>query len=102
MRMLRKVYEVRVNDPGVLLVFRNRVVRTPVKLRVSELELKGVELSIRTSGIINYSVNLVTEETREKLVLHSEDLIVEEPLIEELEEINKPRTILEELLEDEK
>ena len=100
--MLRKVYEVRVNDPGVLLVFRNRVVRTPVKLRVSELELKGVELSIRTSGIINYSVNLVTEETREKLVLHSEDLIVEEPLIEELEEINKPRTILEELLEDEK
>lgn len=98
--MSRKVYEVILNDPGRLLVFRNRVVRTPVKLRVLELELKSVELSIRTSGIMNYSINLVPEETEEKLVLHSEDLIIEEPLIEELEE-SKPRTILEELLEDE-
>lgn len=99
--MSRKVYEVIINDPGRLLVFRNRAVRTPVKLRVSELELKGVELSIRISGITNYSINLVPEETGEKLVLHSEDLIIEEPLIEELEESN-PRAILEELLEDEK
>lgn len=97
--MLRRVYEVKLNDPGVLFVFRNRVVRTPVKLRVLELELKGVELSIRINGIINYSVNLVAEETGVRL--HPEDLIIGEPLIEELED-SKPRTILEELLENEK
>jgi len=99
--MSRKVYEVRLNDPGKLIVFRNRVVRTPVKLRVLELELKGVKLSIRSNSIRNYSINLVTEEIEERVVLYPKDLIiVKEPLIEELKD-SKPGTILEKLLEDE-
>ena len=107
--MSKRVYEVKISDPGRLLTLKNRVVRTPTKFRVSELDLKGVKLKIHDTGIVDFSVSLVEERS----ISHHESLIKNEPLIEELEDLSKeepliekledstPKTILEELLEDE-
>ncbi len=102
MRM-KKLLDVKVR--GAALIFRNRIVRTPVKIEVTDSEFKLLEVQLRRHGINDYSYGPLPVKEIEKPGLWTwgdeaaeiddeEDL--EEPSLEELEDV-EPKTLLERL-----
>lgn len=103
MRM-KKLLDIKVR--GAELIFRNRVIRTPVKIEVTDNEFKLLEVQLRRHGINDYSYGpfpvkeiekpglwTLEDEAAEIEIADEEDL--EEPALEELEDNSK--TLLERL-----
>ena len=91
---------------GAELIFRNRVVRTPVKIEVTDNEFKLLEVQLRRHGINDYSYGpLPVKEIEEpglgtwgdeaEIEIDAEEDL-EEPALEELEDV-EPKTLLERL-----
>lgn len=98
---MKRKYKVNINDPGRLIFFRNREVRTPVEVEVLESELDYIKLKIRANGIVDYSISLVNNEVSMLDLSFENDKEMEEPLVEELEECNQePKTLLEKLSQE--
>ncbi len=108
MRM-NKLLDIRVR--GAELIFRNRVIRTPVKIEVTDNEFKLLEIQLRRHGIDDYSYGPLPVKEIEKPGLwiwgdeepeieinDEEDL--EEPTLEELEDVSS-KTMLERLANNE-
>ncbi len=84
-------------DTGKFIYFKNRKVRTPVTLEVTDRDLKNLHVVLRMAGVQNYEVVLEENKRIEKV-----DVVIDENkhvIIEELKvEENEPLTILEELM----
>lgn len=92
---------------GAKLIFRNRVVRTPVKIEVTDNEFKLLEVQLRRHGIDDYSYGSLPvkeiekpglwtwgDEAAEIEIADEEDL--KEPALEDLED-DDSKTLLERL-----
>ena len=85
-------------DTNKFIYFKNRKVRTPVTLEVTDDDLKKLHIALRMAGVQNYEVVLEEKNKTVKKV----DIVIDENkhvIIEEFEvEEKDPSTILEELM----
>lgn len=103
MRM-KKLLDIRAR--GIKLIFRNRLVRTPVKMEVTSNEFKLLESQLRRHGVSDYTYGPIPDkeilkpglwtwgDEEARIEINEEDL--EEPTLEELED-DESKTILERL-----
>lgn len=77
---MSELYTVKVRTPGKKIFFRNRIVRSPVELKMTKDELSMFKVRF-SSGVVDYSVELSTKGDKSKEKIS----VVTEPLIEELE-----------------
>lgn len=49
------MFELTIDTPGILIVIDNRYVRTPLKIRISEKELKSIINTLKINGIDKFS-----------------------------------------------
>ena len=86
---------VRIFDRNKKINFKNREIRTPVNIEVTEKELRILHTSLRLAGINDFKVETVIDNKHtiiDKPILIEEDKKV---IIEELDE--EPKTLLERL-----
>lgn len=85
-------------DTNKFIYFKNRKVRTPVTLEVTDADLKKLHIALRMADVQNYEVVFKEKNKIEEKV----DMVIDENkhvIIEELEVgENEPSTILEELM----
>ncbi len=102
---MKKLLDIRVR--GVELIFRNRVIRAPVKIEVTDNEFKLLEVQLRRHGINDYSYGplpvkeikkpgLWTWGDEEAKIEIDDEEDLEEPTLEELEDVES-KTLLERL-----
>jgi stalled ribosome rescue protein Dom34 len=86
-----------INEPAKKIIFKERVLRTPVHISVTDAEFKLLEVQMRAQGIVDYQ--LVDSSEMEKPVTPEVDL-EEEMKIAKKSKPSKPKeemTILERL-----
>jgi len=84
-----------IEDKAKSIIFKNRKVRTPVKLIVSDSELKALKVKMKMAAIQNWKVGAIKKEEKSEII----DYDYEEPkevIVEELE--TEPKTTLEKLM----
>lgn len=101
-------YRIKVETPGKEVTFKNRKIRSPFTLVVSDSDLNLVRAVFASSGIKDYSVEKferekidavdVVEPTWEDIITNEVDTTVVEELFDESEE--EPTTLLKKLLKD--
>lgn len=82
-----------IEDRAKFIYFRNRKIRTPVTLNVTDAELKHLKVAMKMADVQNWKVEIPTNKKDEVI-----DYDYEEPtdcVIEELEDEEEPKTILE-------
>lgn len=88
-----------IEDRAKFVRFKNRKVRTPVTLDInSESELKQLIVSMKMADIQNWKVEVRSEKTNEVI-----DYDYNEPkeyVVEELDDVEEPTTILGKLMKD--
>jgi len=89
-------YIIKVKTPGKKLFFRNRVVRTPVELRLTKNELSIFKVRANSGGITDFSIELISEKDIIKPNENPTDTF-EDPQIEELE---GPKSTLQQILNE--
>lgn len=99
-----KKYKVIVESRGKVIFFRNRKVRSPFTLEISESEINLLKSTMVAGAVKDYKIEEITadgdeEESWEKIIL---DTPKEETVIEELIEEEEPKTLLDKLLRDDK
>ena len=85
-----------IEDHAKVIIFKNRKVRTPVSLEVTESELKVLEVAMHMAGVQKWKVTMT--KIQEDEVIDYDFMEPEEVVIEELEEL--PKTILEKLMKN--
>jgi len=90
-----------IKDRNRTIYFRNRKVRTPCTIEVTDKEIVNLQLTLKMTDIQHYSVQSV--ESRENIPLTyigDEQVVIEEIDFESDEEDTneKPKTILEKLM----
>ncbi|MFW9871515.1 MAG: hypothetical protein ACFFG0_00225 [Candidatus Thorarchaeota archaeon] len=85
-------------DTNKIIYFKNREVRTPVTIEVTDDELKKLHIALRMADVQNFTITENKVDTKKEditiIIDESKDIV-----IEELEEVEKePSTILEELM----
>lgn len=88
----------RILEPNKTIYYKNRQVRTPVNIEVTEKELKGLYTSLRLAGITKFKVETVIDD---KHTIIDHPILVEEDkkvVIEDLDE--EPKTLLERLAKE--
>jgi hypothetical protein len=84
-----------IEDKAKSIIFKNRKVRTPVELIVSDSELKALKVKMKMADIQNWKVGVIKKEEKSEII----DYDYEEPkevIVEELE--TEPKTTLEKLM----
>jgi len=91
MKKILKIYDV-----GKYIFFKNKKIRTPASLKVTESELKQLLVSFKMSDIQNYDIFLDNKPKAEVEVqiYENKNVIIEELDLEDTE----PSSILEELI----
>lgn len=56
-----KRYKVSVKTPNRFLNIKSKVVRTPTDFIITEGEIKKVETKLKSDGITNYSIDLISD-----------------------------------------
>ena len=86
-----------IRDTNKIIYFKNRQVRTPVTLKVTDNDLKTLHIALRMADIRDFEVT-----TEDPNSIEKENIFIEENkevMVEDLEvEEEKPSTILEELM----
>jgi len=85
-----------INDKAKFINFRNRKVRTPVTLTITDAEVKNLKLRMSMEGIQDWRFEEIHEEKIE--VVDFDFIGTDDVEVEELE--TEPTTILEKLIED--
>ena len=100
---MRKIYKVEIKDRNKKIFYKNKVVRSPVTIEVSEGDLGLLKAEIRQQGVQNYKIHEVfPDNSKVKQKADEEEFVIAEDktvIIEELTE-KSPKTILEKLLQD--
>lgn len=88
----------RIFDKNKKIHFKNREIRTPVNIEVTEKELRNLHTSLRLAGITNFKVETIID--NKHTIIDNPILIEEEKrvIIEDLDE--EPKTLLEKLSQD--
>jgi len=98
-----KKHKVKVEILGKVIFFKNRKIRTPFVLELTDTELDKFKFVLHAAGVEEYSVNEIkeTDDDFEELVSipQKEEVVIEDLNIEDIDE---PTTILEKLLRDDK
>lgn len=87
----------KIKDYNKFIYFKNRKVRTPVVLQVTNDDIKKLDVILRMADIQEFEIILENELEKEE----QNDIIIEENkniIIEELDIKEEPSTILEELM----
>jgi hypothetical protein len=87
----------KIKDTAKFIYFKNRKVRTPATLEVTDDDLKNLHIALRMSDIQNFEIVLEDEYEKEEKV----EIVIDENknvIIEELEAEEDSSTILEELM----
>jgi hypothetical protein len=96
-------YKVRVDIPGKLIFFKNRKIRTPFELTLTDVDMKLARRILASNGVTEYSIEKITDDASddswEDIILSTKEEIVIEDLFEEEKE---PSTLLEKLMRKEK
>lgn len=117
--MSQKFFKVNIFTPSKILIINGKPIRTPVQCILNKVNLDDILLQLRINGISKYSVTPIrqTEESTEKDIFIEKEVIFEElKIIEQeenlpdkeslqvdVEELEKPYSILESLtMESEK
>jgi len=102
-----KKYIVRVETPGKLIFFKNRKIRSPFTLEVSDSDLELLKATMTSSAIDKYEIKDYKEKEKSEnddvwenvIIPKDKEVVIEEMFIKEE---NEPSTLLEKLLRDEK
>ena len=97
-----KVYKVEIRDRNKKILYKNKVVRSPVNIEVSEEGLGLLKAEIRQQGVQDYKITELLPDAPPKQKEENEEFVIAEDkvvIIEELTE-KKPKTILDKLIED--
>lgn len=91
---------IKITQPNKIIYFKNRKVRTPVTLEVTDSDLKSLEIAFKMADIQDFEIvieNLnIKKQSDDEIINFDED---KEIIIEELEiEKDAPKTILERLM----
>lgn len=86
-----------IEDVGKHIHFKNRKVRTPVTLEVTDSELKQIQVSMKMSDVQNWK--LYDKPGKKEEIIEDNDVITQEVVIEELED-DTPDTILGRFMKD--
>lgn len=87
-----------IEDRAKFIRFKNRKVRTPVTLLVSDSDLKFLRIQMKMADIQKWRIETKIDE-KEKQVIDYDLINKSEIVIEELNE--EPKTILEKYMKDE-
>ena len=91
-----------IKDRGKTIYFKNRKVRTPCTLEVTDKEIIKLQISLKMADIQHYSVKLLNKDEEFKQII---DFTDHEVVIEELDwdpdKNEKSKTILEKLMNGE-
>lgn len=55
-----KKYKVGIYTPNKIFLVKGKVIRSPFEAEISEKELQGIKMKIRTDGIDNYSIEEIS------------------------------------------
>lgn len=88
-----------IKDRNKTLYIKNRKVRTPCTIEVTDKEIENLRLTLKMTDVQNYSIHPLSMK-EDKTIFESTD---KEVVIEELESIDldKPKSILEKLMNGE-
>jgi hypothetical protein len=95
----------KIKDRNRTIYFRNRKVRTPCTIEVTDKEIENLRLTLKMTDIQKYSVQTVEDkEDIPTTYLGDEEVVIEELDFESDEVISdeKPKTILEKLMNGDK
>ncbi len=92
-----KKYKVKIRTPNIMILWRGKLVRTPVNLIAEEKDLSKIQLFIHTEGITDYDIS---EYYNDNYVFDTPEMIGKEIIVEEIKEESK--SILNNLLRSEK
>jgi len=98
-----KKFKVRIEDAGKLIYFKNRKIRSPFIIELTEDELERFGITLNAAGVEKYTINEIKDEKEElEETISTEILEKEEVAIEEMDFTitSTPKTILEKLLQD--
>ena len=86
-----------INERGKKIIFKKRILRTPVHLIVTESEFQLLEVQLRLQGIADYVLFDYIEEAEPKI----EDIKLEvQEKLKPIKASREPNTILERLASD--
>jgi len=88
----------RILEPNKTIFYKNRQVRTPVNIEITEKELKGLYTSLRLAGITKFNVETIIGDNH---TIIDQPILVEEDkkvVVEDLDE--EPKTLLEKLAKE--
>ena len=89
-----------INEIGKLIYFKNKELRTPVTIDVTDKELIQLKITLKMTGINNYSIEMKTYKPK---IEYNKQIIIEElntntePIIKK----EDPKTILNKLINEE-
>ena len=99
-----KKYKVRIETPGKVIFFKNRKIRTPFVLELTEGEVKLFHMTMTSHGIEKYEIEEIKQNTDEdvweEVITKDKEVVIEE--LYSNQDFKEPSTILEKLLADEK
>ena len=78
-------------------VFKNRDIRTPVTIEATDGELKYLLVAIKAAGVTDFVINKVSKNIETKIETAIEVEEEKEVIIEELDDISEPNSILQKL-----
>lgn len=97
-----KKYKVRIEVPGKVIFFKDKKIRTPFELELTDNEINLFKFAMNSSGISDYNIEenkKADEQTWEEMIVtEDKEVVIEDLYIEE----EKPNTILGKLLRDER
>ena len=87
-----------INEPAKKIVFKERIVRTPVHIMVTESDFKLLEVQMRAQGIVDYHF----EDSEEEQEVFTPEVDLEEEIAQEEKPKSKENmTTLERLASEE-
>jgi hypothetical protein len=88
-----------IEDKAKSIFFKNRTIRTPVVIKVTDDEMKYLKMAMKTADIQNWKCEVVREcDIEEEIQVSYDQTNSKSAVIEELEA--EPSTILETLVRD--
>lgn len=81
-------------------VFKNREIRTPVTIEATDSELKYLLVAIKAAGVTDFIIDKVSKNFETKIEESIEVEEEKEVIIEELDAVSEPNSILQKLVRE--
>lgn len=87
-----------INDKNRTIYFKNRELRTPVKIDITGQRLNDIHIAIRLAGITDYTIT--TTPVEKEPVVDIPLKVEKDVIVEELDTDSEPKSFLERLVKE--